>query len=502
MHLRPAGETRIFHGGQGAVSRPLPPSHHPHWLGLLLHGHYYPVEPVETAGKTAWFKHRLVWIPGLAVLATSLLLSGYGIFYSSRIKPGVRLNNISLSGKSDVEARAELLKQANSFAVNIDNHAVKAAQLGLSFDLDQTLNSAMLAGSFNPLDQHQVEFSVKLNEQTWQKYLASINKVLQAPVSAKLEIGTDGQVKVIPAQKGSSQGIDPVQAKATVLAAARQGRPAKLSPKIFDSQPPITDSYAAGIKIDIENIISTPVNLSIQDHAQTTTPLQIASWITITPHEDQGKIDAVADNVKVTAYLDSIAKPYVKPPRAKVITKNADGTVRVLSAGAPGTDITDKKAVAAELANSLNQQKAFTKALPVAYADPQTITAADYDKWIDVDLTNKRMYAYEHGTVVREFLISAGAPATPTVKGQFTIKSKVRRQDMRGFNADGSRYFQPGVEYINYFYQDYAIHGNYWRPLSAFGHTNLSHGCVGIVNSDAKWVYDWAPVGTEVITHD
>lgn len=504
MHLRPAGETRIFHEGQGVLTHPLPPSHHPKWLGLFLHAHGSS-ERFEQPVEASKFGKRLVWVMAAASISLVALGGGYAAYYSSRIKPGVSVSNISLSGKTPAEAKVVLQKQADNFIVSLGSVGVqpaKAPQLGLSFDIDQTLISAAAAGSLNPLAHQQLSFKVKVDEQVLQKYLSSQNKVLQAAASAKIEIGTDGQVKVIPAQKGNSRGLEPTLAKANILAAARQGRPLTLIPAEFNSSPPITTDYADKLKADIEKIIATPVNLLIDGHAQQTTATQVASWITLTNHEDQGRIDAVVDSVKVTAYLDSIAKTYVKPPRAKVVTKNADGTTRVLSPGAPGTDITDKKVVAAELAASLNKQQPFTKALPVAYADPQTITAADYDKWIDVDLTNKRMYAYEHGNLVKEFLISAGAPATPTVKGQFTIKSKVRIQDMRGFNADGSRYYQPNVEYINYFYQDYAIHGNYWRPLSAFGHTNLSHGCVGVVNSDAKWIYDWAPVGTEVITHD
>ncbi len=112
------------------------------------------------------------------------------------------------------------------------------------------------------------------------------------------------------------------------------------------------------------------------------------------------------------------------------------------------------------------------------------------------------MYAYEKTNLMRTFLVSAGEPGTPTVLGQYAIKTKVAKQDMRGQNTDGSRYSQTNVQWVNYFHQDYAIHGNHWRPTSYFGNINSSHGCVGIVNSDAEWIYNWAPVGTPVIVYD
>lgn len=49
-----------------------------------------------------------------------------------------------------------------------------------------------------------------------------------------------------------------------------------------------------------------------------------------------------------------------------------------------------------------------------------------------------------------------------------------------------------------YFYQGYAIHGTYWHHN--FGQP-MSHGCVNLTIEDAKWFYDWAEVGTTVITH-
>ena len=39
------------------------------------------------------------------------------------------------------------------------------------------------------------------------------------------------------------------------------------------------------------------------------------------------------------------------------------------------------------------------------------------------------------------------------------------------------------------------FHGTYWH--SNFGYP-MSHGCINMITEDAKWLYDWAPIGTEV----
>lgn len=111
-------------------------------------------------------------------------------------------------------------------------------------------------------------------------------------------------------------------------------------------------------------------------------------------------------------------------------------------------------------------------------------------KQIVVDLSDSRLYAYENGVLVFSALGSMGLPATPTVQGDFTVQREVRAQTM-----SGPGYWLPNVEWVLYFYRGYAIHGTYWH--SNFGQP-MSHGCVNLTNEDARWVYEWATVGTPV----
>jgi lipoprotein-anchoring transpeptidase ErfK/SrfK len=106
------------------------------------------------------------------------------------------------------------------------------------------------------------------------------------------------------------------------------------------------------------------------------------------------------------------------------------------------------------------------------------------EKWIDVDLSEQRVVAYEGRDPVRAFLVSSGLPRTPTVTGEFRIRMKVRSQTM-----SGPGYYLPNVEWVQYFYEDYAFHGTYWH--NNFGQP-MSSGCVNMTNEDAQWLFDWA----------
>jgi lipoprotein-anchoring transpeptidase ErfK/SrfK len=111
-------------------------------------------------------------------------------------------------------------------------------------------------------------------------------------------------------------------------------------------------------------------------------------------------------------------------------------------------------------------------------------------RWIRVDLSEQVVVIYEDGVAIRAFVVSTGRSVTPTVKGDFRIRTKVRAQTMSGGStALGTYYNLANVQWVQYFYADYGFHGTYWH--NNFG-TPMSHGCINMTNADAKWLFDWA----------
>jgi len=112
------------------------------------------------------------------------------------------------------------------------------------------------------------------------------------------------------------------------------------------------------------------------------------------------------------------------------------------------------------------------------------------EKWIDVDLSEQRVVAYEGTIPVKSFIISSGLPSTPTVTGTFRIWAKVPVQDMYGGNrAAGNYYYLHDVPWVQYFYEDYAFHGTTWH--ANFGRP-ASRGCINMSPADAQWLFEWA----------
>ena len=120
-------------------------------------------------------------------------------------------------------------------------------------------------------------------------------------------------------------------------------------------------------------------------------------------------------------------------------------------------------------------------------------TGSSGERWIDINLTNQTLTAYNGNTPVLHATVSTGRWQTPTVVGTFKVYKKYDSQRMIGPGYD-----LPGVPHVMYFYSGYALHGTYWH--NKFG-TQQSHGCVNLTLPDAEWLYNWASVGTKVVTH-
>ena len=119
------------------------------------------------------------------------------------------------------------------------------------------------------------------------------------------------------------------------------------------------------------------------------------------------------------------------------------------------------------------------------------------EKWIDVDLTNQTLTAYEGDALVYQTLISSGLSPNLTVTGQFRVWLRFEAQTMDGARL-GYDYYLENVPYVMYFFEDYALHGTFWH--NNFGNP-MSHGCVNMETGDAGWLFDWSEMGTVVNVH-
>ncbi|MFB6277203.1 MAG: L,D-transpeptidase family protein [Halothece sp.] len=139
-------------------------------------------------------------------------------------------------------------------------------------------------------------------------------------------------------------------------------------------------------------------------------------------------------------------------------------------------------------------QTTVVSALPAELAQKLANLKQSQQRWLEVDLSEQTLTAWQGGTKNYTTIVSTGKPDTPTHTGIFTIQRKLPQDRMRGED-----YNLPNVPHVMYYHRGYAIHGAYWHHQ--FG-TPVSHGCVNLPLPAAEEIYEWIPMKTPVVIHE
>lgn len=156
--------------------------------------------------------------------------------------------------------------------------------------------------------------------------------------------------------------------------------------------------------------------------------------------------------------------------------------------GATAAPASEDKPAAAEPAKEEAAKPA--EPAPVVF---RSDAPADGKKWIEIDISDQHLTAWQGDVPVFETTVSTGKPGYRTLPGDFHVYRKYEQTRMRGVDYD-----TPDVPWTMYYSGGFAIHGAYWH--NNFG-APMSHGCVNMTPGEAQILYNWAPMGTEVYVH-
>jgi lipoprotein-anchoring transpeptidase ErfK/SrfK len=137
----------------------------------------------------------------------------------------------------------------------------------------------------------------------------------------------------------------------------------------------------------------------------------------------------------------------------------------------------------------------------IAPSPPKTYSG----RWVDVNLSQFYLVAYQDNIPVYGAIITAGRDGRTPI-GEFQILRRVRNETMDSATVgipedDPDYYFLENVQYTQYFRSGgYAIHENYWSHPSSYGRFS-SNGCVGLMEHDARWIWDFLGIGSRVHIH-
>lgn len=447
--------------------------------------------------------HRAILAADIAICFAILFLAVSAVGNFKFLSYQIGDQKVRVNGSSS-QMLSAINRATKSYKLNIKypDGSVKsftAANAGLSLNKSATLDSLRRN---EPIINHlewwkpiPASLIFNVNQSELNNFITQNATILTSkPTDASIEV-SNGVIAVNNAKLGKEYGLANAATAITKQISSLNDRPLVLT--TLPINPAVSDAQLAATFNQINAIKKEHIAIKIGGKTVVPSSKTIASWLSVKTNSKNNAVDVVVNGAAVENYLANLANSYSQVERDQVTATLDNGSTTVAARGQDGVYVGGLSYAEGTVFKNLLKGKNFSTNLTTSSVPFSYVTAGDWPKWIEVNVSTQRMYVYQNGQVVRTFLVSTGKPSTPTPLGTFYIWEKLTLQTMIG--AD---YVQPNVPYINYFdHSGDAIHGNYWRPASVFGNYGTSHGCVGLEVSDAEWVYEWAPIGTPIVIH-
>lgn len=453
----------------------------------------------------------LGFVTGILILliANAILFTFNANFSRSNNKfDNISIAGINLNGMSPDFAKNQLISMSNNQLMTIDVGGKKveatAQDFGVKRYVENSIDDAIkykrsFLEKIKLKDKQQIDIPLKttIDKEKLNNYLAS-------------QLGNDIIAKnaTLSEQNGNfivNPGSDGVDVDTNYLAEQITNIALSTNNIIITAQtnpikPTIQTAAAEEAKVAAEQLISGNYlvgNDSVGFRSVQNT--QKAKWVNIEPNDSSGNISVNINKDKALSDIESTIRSFNKQAKDRVTVSIPSSGEVVLEVGSDGISVPETEIAKARILakDALDNNKAVTitiTTLPI----PKSLKNMDgEEKMVLVDIDRFTTYAIENGQVQKSVIVSTGKRGHETPRGKYTVLFKIRESAMRGCSFDGC-WDVPNVKWQTYFTnQGHAIHGAYW--YINWGRQNVSHGCVNMLESDAKWFYDWTEKGTPVI---
>ncbi len=489
-------------------------------------------------------RHHKIIMASCGVLISLLVLTGLiggGLYahqamYENKVFPGVVVWGEEVGGKSVAEVQQIIADKGKSYQVTLkgpdQDYQATAEDLGLTFSSESMALSAYSRGRSDSIFDNYLTrarlLATKISWKPWQNFIRAndlaivpsynmneekfnqyVDKVVEnikiAAQDSQVNV-TAGQVQLKPAIYGREVKIE--ELKKEVRNSLNGFSSGEITVQTVSVKPAIIDDAAQDVMVQAQSVMKRPVVLTYQGQEYRPNQETVASWISFVKNTGDTKYTLVVDPAKMSSYFDFLGtKINIYPVSRKIRVENGVKETEIRP-GSNGT-LVDTALLGKSIATNLPNQTSVTLAIPTYVAQFKTeyerVVIADWEKYIDINLSAQVMTACERGGVnCRQWSVTTGDDNHSTPTGTFLVLGRNASFYMTG-GTPGVDYYKVWVDHATWFTpQGHAIHDAHWRN-GVFGgqdyHWNGSHGCINSPDEAAIFIYNWAAVGTPVIVH-
>lgn len=253
---------------------------------------------------------------------------------------------------------------------------------------------------------------------------------------------------------------------------------------------------ASMIEVDVDAM----VDAAFEPRKRATLPVRVVDRVTARQAGVTGDLQVALDEDALTGWMRTVAASVETTPADAALVLR-DGAVVVVPSrtGVSLDTTTTAETLRAALVSGEKRIEAT-----VTHTDPG-ITESSLGPAILVDISERRLYLYETGTVSKAYGVAVGTPDHPTPRGEFEITLK---RYMPTWSNPGSAWAEDmpqtigpgpgnplGTRALNIDSPGIRIHGT--SADYSIG-TAASHGCMRMHRRDIEDLYERVEVGTPV----
>lgn len=435
-------------------------------------------------------------------LGTGALLLAAGAASMFLIAPGTTIAGVSVGWLTPGAATDAVNSRVANLEITLtdvaDEQVTTGADLGASIDASTLAEQAFAShpmwnlGAWMP---EPIAATITLDPAVATDTLRSLvpSSYVDAVNAGVVFDAGSGTYVTTAAEAGSGINLDDLTAAVTT---ALDDGDSSLSYSASPAESPalIDDPTAAATAGELNTILETVGFYVGEERTVPVEPAVAATWFDVVGEGDQ--LHFTADESAIQSVVDTLPELVNRAAvNAKSIVNSSGTVLREIVVGVTGRELGDMSGAASEFAAQLqNGDAAFN--LEVNETAFETATLL---RKIDINLATQTVSVSENGVHVDSWLVSSGVNGFNTTTGSYAVGWKTASQNMGNRDLEKApHYFQPDVKWVMYFNGDQALHGVYWHHT--WGTPN-SHGCVGMPESQAKWLFNWAPEGVEINVH-
>lgn len=260
-----------------------------------------------------------------------------------------------------------------------------------------------------------------------------------------------------------------------------------VKPKYDENSPEFVKAYQT-----MERYIATNITYDFEDRTETLDGKQIFSWLSI----DKNFKVTISEEEQID-FIRELERQYNTLGLSREFTTHDGRTISVPS-GNYGYMISRSRELE-QMTKDIKEGKTVKREPEYAYRGYIRKKDDIGNTYVEVDLTNQRMYFFVNGSLYVETDVVTGdlARQMGTPDGVYGVTYKERNAILKGPN------YRTEVSYWMPFNQSIGIHDAGWR--SKFGgeiyKTQGSHGCVNTPPENARKIFEKIEQGMPVIVH-